>query len=113
MTNADYFHLLQLAAPEVTVTIAALAVLMIDLGVLRDHANSERRIMCALVACIGCIAAFMFMVAFPGNDSVLNGMLVVNPLTVFAKQCLIALTFGTVLLSIQIALVSATVMGKA
>jgi len=101
VTNADYFHLLQLAAPEVIVTITALAVLLIDLGALRDHANSERRIICALLASIGCIAAFMFMVAMPGNDSVLNGMLVVNPLSIFTKQCLLALTFGTVLLSIQ------------
>jgi NADH-quinone oxidoreductase subunit N len=101
VTNADYFHLLQLAAPEVIVTVAALAVLMIDLGALRDHANGERRIICAMLASIGCVAAFMFMAVFPANDSVLNGMLVVNPLTIFTKQCLIALTFGTVLLSIQ------------
>src|SRR6185295_8556358 len=59
------------------------------------------RIISALLASIGCIAAFMFMAVFPATDSVLNGMLVVNPLTIFTKQCLIALTFGTVLLSIQ------------
>ena len=101
MTNGDYFHLLQLAAPEVIVTIAALAVLLIDLGALRDHANSERRVISAMIAGVGCFAAFMFMVAFPGNDTVLNGMLAVNPLTVFTKQCLLLLTLATVLLSIQ------------
>lgn len=102
MTNADYLHLLQLAIPEVIITITALAVLLIDLSMLREHANAERRIICAMLACVGCIAAFMFMVAFPGHDSVLNGMLVVNPLTIFTKQCLLLLTLATVLLSIEI-----------
>jgi NADH-quinone oxidoreductase subunit N len=101
VTNADYLHLLQLAVPEVIVSIAALAALLIDLGALRDHANSERRVISAMIAAIGCFAAFMFMVAFPANDSVLNGMLVLNPVTIFTKQCLLLLTLGTVLLSIQ------------
>src|SRR5687768_10973989 len=54
-----------------------------------------------MVASIGCLAAFMFMVALPGTGSVLNGMLVVDPLTVFTKQCLLLLTLATVLVSIQ------------
>jgi NADH-quinone oxidoreductase subunit N len=101
VTNADYLHLLQLAAPEVILTIAALAALLIDLGLLREQVNSERRVICAMVAAVGCIAAFMFMVAVPQNDSLLDGMLVINPLTIFTKQCLLLLTLGTVLLSIQ------------
>jgi NADH-quinone oxidoreductase subunit N len=101
VTNFDYFHILQLAAPEAIVTLAALALLMIDIGALRDHANSERRAICALVAAVGCVAAFFFMVAMPGRDTVLGGMLAVNPLTIFTKQCLLLLTLGTVLLSVQ------------
>jgi NADH-quinone oxidoreductase subunit N len=76
-------------------------VLLIDLGLMREHANSERRILAAMIAGVGCVAAFMFMVAIPSSDSVLNGMLVINPLTIFTKQCLLLLTLATVLLSIQ------------
>jgi NADH-quinone oxidoreductase subunit N len=101
VTNTDYLNLLRLAAPEVIVTLAALAVLLIDLGALREHDNSTRRVISAMVAGIGCLAAFMFMVALPGTGSVLNGMLVVDPLTIFTKQCLLLLTLATVLLSIQ------------
>jgi NADH-quinone oxidoreductase subunit N len=101
VTNAEYFRILQLAAPEVIVTIAALAALLIDLGALREHANSERRVIAAMITGVGCVAAFLFMVAFPANATVLNGMLAVNPLSIFAKQCLLLLTLGTVLLSVQ------------
>lgn len=101
MTNADYLQLLRLAAPEVIVTVAALAVLLIDLGALRHHDNSTRRVISAMIAGVGCIASFMFMLALPGSGSVLNGMLVVDTLTIVTKQCLLLLTLGTVLLSIQ------------
>ena len=101
MTNADYLQLLRLAAPEVIVTIAALAVLLIDLAILREHDNSTRRIICAMIASVGCFAGFMFMLALPGTGSVLNGMLVIDPLTTFTKQCLLLLTFATALVSIQ------------
>jgi len=101
VTNADYLHLFQLAAPEIILAVTALAVLMIDLGLLRAQANSERRAICAMIAAVGCIGAFMFMVGIPQNDSVLNGMLVVNPLSIFTKQCLLLLTLATVLLSVQ------------
>jgi NADH-quinone oxidoreductase subunit N len=101
VSNADYLHLLKLAAPEVILTIAALATLLIDLGLLREQTNNERRVITAMVAAFGCLGAFMFMVAVPLSDSALNGMLVLNPVTIFTKQCLLLLTLATVLLSIQ------------
>jgi NADH-quinone oxidoreductase subunit N len=101
VNNADYLHLLELAAPEVIVTIAALAALLIDLAALRDHENSIRRAISAMIASVGCIAAFMFMVAIPAHDTVLNGALAITPLTVFTKQCLLLLTLATVLISTQ------------
>ena len=101
MTNADYLQLLRLAAPEVIVALAALAVLLIDLGVMREHDNLTRRVISAMIASVGCIAGFLFMLALPGSGSVLNGMLVVDPVTIVTKQCLLLLTLGTVLLSIQ------------
>jgi NADH-quinone oxidoreductase subunit N len=101
VTNHQYWIVFQLAAPEVIVTIAALAVLMTDLTTLRDQSNVIRRGVCALIAAMGCLGAFFFMLGFPGHNSVLDGMLVMNPVTVFTKQCLLLLVFGTVLIATQ------------
>jgi NADH-quinone oxidoreductase subunit N len=101
MSNHDYLHLLKLAAPEAILVIAALAVLMVDLGALRDHDNFSRRVICAIGAGIACLAAFMFMVGIPIEGVALDGVMVLTPMTIFAKQCLLLLTLGTVLISIQ------------
>lgn len=101
MTNAAYLRLLQLSMPEVIVTVIGLAVLMLDLTVLRDEKNGGRRAICAMLAAVGCLGAFFWMLIMPANETVLNGMLAVNPLSIFAKQCLLLLTLGTILISIQ------------
>ncbi len=101
MTNADYLAVLRLAAPEVILTLAALAVLMVDLALLRGQTNAERRAICAMLSGVGCLASFFFMVAAPGHGTVLNGMLAVDSMTILAKQCLLLLTLGVVFISVQ------------
>jgi NADH-quinone oxidoreductase subunit N len=75
--------------------------LMIDLGFLRDQDNHARRVICTMGSSIVCLVAFFWMLIMPGNAAVLDGALVLNPLTTFAKQCLLLLTLGTLLISIQ------------
>jgi NADH-quinone oxidoreductase subunit N len=101
MTNADYFHLLRMAAPELIVTFGALLLLAIDVTLLRAETTAIRRQVCGLVAAIACAAAFFFMLALPAYDTVLNGMMAVTPISLFAKQCLLFLALGTILISIQ------------
>src|SRR6187402_1332825 len=90
-----------MAAPEAILSIGALILLMIDLGALRDQDNHSRRVICAMAACLPCLAAFFWMLAMPADAAILDGALVVNPLTIFAKQCLLLLTVATILISIQ------------
>jgi NADH-quinone oxidoreductase subunit N len=101
VSTHDYLHILKMAAPEAVLTIAALAVLMVDLGALRDHDNHSRRVICAMGAGVACVAAFFLMVGFPPAGTILDGALVMNPMTVFAKQALLLLTLSTVLISLQ------------
>lgn len=101
MSTHEYLHILKMAAPEAILTVVALAVLMVDLGALREHDNLARRVICALGAGVACVAAFFLMAGLPSEGTILDGALVMNPMTVFAKQALLLLTLGTVLISLQ------------
>ncbi len=97
----SYLELLKLAAPETLVVIAALAVLGIDLTSMRGLDTRLRFIIGGMLACVGCLAAIMWMLVMPAHDNALHGMLVVDPLTQLVKICLLALTVFTVLISIE------------
>jgi NADH-quinone oxidoreductase subunit N len=97
----SYLQLLQLAAPETIVVLAALAVLGADLLALRGLEARFRRLICALIACAGCAAAIGWMAVLPHQANSLQGMLVVDPITRLVKIGLLVLTFFTVLLSVE------------
>jgi NADH-quinone oxidoreductase subunit N len=97
----SYLRLLQLAAPETIVVIAALGLLSADLLALRGLGRPVRRIICALIACAGCAAAIGWMAVLPEQANVMEGMLVVDPLTRLVKIGLLVLTVFTVLLSVE------------
>ena len=50
----NYASLLALAAPETALVISALAVLGVDLFALRELDPKFRRIICAMLCCVGC-----------------------------------------------------------
>jgi NADH-quinone oxidoreductase subunit N len=97
----DYFQLLKLCAPETIVVVTALVVLFLDLAWLRTEPNCTRMTLAAMFTAFGCVAAFMWMLVVPEKASLLNGMLVVDPLTQLVKQSLLVLTLFTALLSIE------------
>jgi len=102
VTNAQYLQVFHLAVPEVILSVGALILLMIDLGLLRDQDNHSRRVICVMGGCVSCLAAFFWLLAFPPATTViLDGALAINPQSIFAKQCLLLLTFGALLISIQ------------
>lgn len=102
MTNSQYLELLRLCVPEVILSIGALLILMIDLALLREETNHTRRFVCTLGGSIACLAGFFWLLAFPPAAAVvLDGALAINPQTIFAKQCLLLLTIGALLISIQ------------
>ncbi len=97
--NVDYLHLLRLAAPETIVVITALVVLVTDLTSLRDLGTGIRRLIGGMIACVGCVAAMVWLLVLSMPENALAGMLVVDPLTQFVKVALLVLTILTVLLS--------------
>ncbi len=97
----DYLELLQLCAPETIIVVTALVVLFLDIAWLRTEPNRTRMTLAAMFTAFGCVAAFMWMLVVPEKASLLNGMLVVDPLTQLVKQSLLVLTLFTALLSIE------------
>ena len=99
--SIDHFNLLKLCSPETIVFLTALVVLFLDLAWLRTEPNRTRMTLAAMFTSAGCVAAFMWMLVVPDKASLLNGMLVVDPLTQLVKQALLVLTVFTAILSIE------------
>jgi NADH-quinone oxidoreductase subunit N len=101
MNGVSYLELLKLAAPETIVVIAALLVLAADLLALRELEPRFRRVIGAMIACVGCVAAMAWMLALPQHANFMQGMLVVDPLTQLVKFALLVLTIFTILISVE------------
>lgn len=101
MIPINYAQILQLALPEVIVAITALIVLAIDLLFLRQYRTRVRFAVAAGLASIGCAAAILQLLLSRAQTSVLDGMLVANPLTHLVQIALLILTIFTLLLSVE------------
>ena len=101
MIPINYAQMLQLALPEVIVAITALIVLAIDLLFLRQYRTRVRFAVAAGLASIGCAAAILQLLLSRAQTSVLDGMLVANPLTHLVQIALLILTMFTLLLSVD------------
>lgn len=97
----SYSQLIGLAAPEMILVIAALAVLATDLLVMANEPSRQRFIVGAAISCVGCFGALYWMFNIEQHGNLLNGMLVVDPLTRLMKAALIVLTVFTILISIE------------
>lgn len=97
----SYLDLLELAAPETIMVLTALAVLAVDLTVMRGMETRLRFIIGGLVAGVGCAAAVVWLVVVPTHGEAWGGMMVVNQLTQLVKVGLLALTIFTVLISLE------------
>ena len=103
MSEAGYFDLLKLAMPETILALAALAVLFVDLGIMRQAEGKFRRMVAALITGVSCLVAIFWMhqVRQETGPGFLSGMLVVDPLTQFVKQAVLVLTLFTAWVSID------------
>ncbi len=99
----NYFSILKLAMPETIVSLAALVVLFVDLGIMRSAQGKFRRIVAAAFGGMGCLVAifWMYQVHQESRPELLSGMLVVDPLTQLVKQALLVLTVFTALASLD------------
>ena len=89
----SYLPLLQLAAPEAIVVLAALAVLTI--GLVRPGLGG----LLTLVATLGLVLSAGAVFWLPNDTTLFGGMLVITPLTSLFKLIALGLAFFTVLLA--------------
>jgi NADH-quinone oxidoreductase subunit N len=97
----SYFEILQLAAPEAILTFVGLAILFVDLGVMRGVEAYPRRLVAVLLTLFGCALAFMWTLAAPAVGGLGDGMLVITPLSQLVKQALLVLALFTALISLE------------
>jgi NADH-quinone oxidoreductase subunit N len=97
----NYLELLKLAAPQTVLVVAALAVLAVDLLAVRELELRFRQIICAMVACAGCILAIAWMVALPAHANILQGILVVDSSRQWVMGALLVLALFTALITID------------
>lgn len=97
----SYVQLLQLAAPETIVVLAALAVLAADLFALRELELRFRLVIGGMIACVGCLAAIGWILALPQQANLMSGIFVIDPIGQLVKVALLFLTLCTVLLSME------------
>ena len=99
----SYLDLLTLAMPETIVSIAALAVLFVDLAVMRSSEGKWRRLVAAAITGMGCLLPIFWMVQVQQQTTPesWHGMLVIDPLTQLMKQAVLVLTVLAAWLSID------------
>ena len=97
----SYAELLNLAAPEAIVVIAALVALVADLAFMRGVETRTRFILGGLIAGVGCVAAIACLVVLQPHGNAMGGMLVADPLTALVKIAILVLAIFTVLLSVE------------
>jgi NADH-quinone oxidoreductase subunit N len=101
MMAVGYSALLQLVLPEVIVIIASLCVLAVDLLIVRGMETRTRFTVGAVVSCIGCTTAIVWMLIAPQQADVFDGMLVISPQTQLVKIALLVLAIFVILISIE------------
>ncbi len=99
MSSVNYLQILQLAAPETIVTLTVLVVLGADLTVMRGKSLAARFNAGALLSILGCASAALLAFARYDSSNLLDGSLVMDPVTNFVKVALLGLTVFTILIS--------------
>jgi NADH-quinone oxidoreductase subunit N len=97
MTTFSYLDLLRLVLPQIIVVVAALCVLSVDLMFLRTSEARLRISIGAMLSLAGVAASALWIVHSPQQANVLDGMLVLNPLSQCMQIALLILTALTVL----------------
>jgi NADH-quinone oxidoreductase subunit N len=95
MNPVDYVGMLKLALPEAVLAGAMLAVLAVDLLVMRGLDRSNRRLVAAALSAVGCVLAAL--VTGAGRGSAAEGaVLMADPLSVIVQVALLGLAVFTV-----------------
>src|SRR3982074_3304465 len=100
MIVVGYSAFFRMIVPEVIVVIAALGVLAVDLLFMRGVETRTRFTIGAVISCIGCLGAVIWMLIAPQQANVSDGTLVVNPQIQLLQIALLVLTILVILMLI-------------
>lgn len=95
----NYRELFILTIPEVILTVGALVVLAVDLGLRRNRTVRGRMLAGAMLTVLACFIAGGWIIS--ANVSFSNGMLVLDALTRLIKPMLLLMTVFTALISVD------------
>jgi NADH-quinone oxidoreductase subunit N len=101
MSTVDYGLLVRLATPEIIVVVTALAVMAADGLWLRGRAVQVRFAAAATIGSLGCASAVAWLAMASAQGSLLDGVLLANPLTQLVQIAILVLVILTLLLSID------------
>lgn len=101
MNGIHYGQLLQLARPEIIVTIAALIALAADLLFFRRSPLRARFLVASSIASVGCIAAIVRLLPGSSEGMVPGGVFVSNPVTHLVQIALLVIAVLTLFLSVD------------
>ena len=101
MNVINYGQLLQLVLPEIILTIAALLVVAIDLLFFRSSRVRVRFMVAATIGSAGCVAAMLTVLLTSAQGSLLDGILMSNPLTHLVQVAVLVITIVTLFLSVD------------
>lgn len=102
MTDFSYIEVLKLAAPETILAVGAILVLFLDLVMLRGYDNEHRSAFLATVSTVACVLGVMALEYLPRDASLIDGILVLSPMTILVKQGVLVFAALTALISWRI-----------
>jgi NADH-quinone oxidoreductase subunit N len=100
MIEIGYAGLFRLALPQTIVVVFGLLTLAADLLLRRRSSLQVRFGIGAALSSVGCVCATLLLLLGPQNANVLDGILVVNPISQLVEISLLVLTVLTVLISV-------------
>jgi NADH-quinone oxidoreductase subunit N len=101
MNVTNYAQLLQLAWPEIILTITALVAMAADLLFLKRTPLRTRFLVAASIASIGCVGVILKLLPTSAQGVVLGGVFLSNPLTHLVQIALLVITILTLFLSVD------------
>jgi NADH-quinone oxidoreductase subunit N len=101
MNVTNYGQLLQLAWPEIILTLTALVAMAADLLFFRKSPLRARFLVAASIASIGCIGAILKLLPGSPEGILLGGVFLANPLTHLVQIALLVITILTLFLAVD------------
>jgi NADH-quinone oxidoreductase subunit N len=101
MNAINYGQLLQLAWPEIILTVTALVAMAADLLFFKKSLLRARFLIATSIASIGCIGAILKLLPSSAQGVVLGGVFLANPATHLVQIALLVIAILTLLLSVD------------